>query len=80
MIFSGNTVIPFSPDITVEEAAYLFDDADIEMLFCEEEFLPRAEKIKESYPKLREIVSLGNREWFADVFCKYNSKSEFAAL
>ena len=80
MIFSGNTVIPFSPDITVEEAAYLFDDADIEMLFCEEEFLPRAEKIKESYPQLREIVSLGNREWFADVFCKYNSKSEFAAL
>lgn len=32
MIFSGNTVVPFSPDITEEEATVLFDDADIGML------------------------------------------------
>ncbi len=80
MIFSGNTVVPFSPDITVEEASLLFDDADIEMLFCEDEFLQKAEKIKESYPGLRQIVSLGNREWFADIFSNYNSQSEYAAL
>ena len=30
MIFSGNVVVPFAPDITVDEATKLFDDADIE--------------------------------------------------
>ena len=80
MIFSGNTVVPFSPDISVEEATALFDDADIEMLFCEEEFIAKAEKIKEAYPRLGQIVSLGNKNWFEDIFTKYNSQSEFSSL
>lgn len=80
MIFSGNTVVPFSPDITVEEAAELFDNADIEMLFCEEEFLSKAESIKAAYPRLERIVSLGDREWFSDIFSRYDSDSEFAYL
>lgn len=80
MIFSGNTVVPFSPDITVEEAVMLFDDADIEMLFCEEEFLSRAQLIKEAYPGLKTVISLGNRSWFEGIFDKYNSQSAFADL
>lgn len=80
MIFSGNTVVPFSPDITVGEAALLFDDADIDILFCEEEFLEKAEKIKESYLGLKKIVSLGDRDWFKNIFCTYNSSSEYASF
>ena len=80
MIFSGNTVVPFSPDISVEEAASLFADADIEMLFCEEEFLSKAEKIKEAYNGLKEIASLGDRLWFEDIFNTFNSDSEFASF
>lgn len=80
MIFSGNTVVPFSPDITVEEAVLLFDDADIDLLFCEEEFLIKAEKIKESCSGLKRIVSLGDREWFEGIFRTYNSDSEYASL
>lgn len=80
MIFSGNTVVPFSPDITVEEAVDLFDNADIQMLFCEEEFLEKAEKIKEAYPALENIVSLGDRHWFENIFSEYNSASAYAAL
>ena len=80
MIFSGNTVVPFSPDITVDEATLLFDDADIDILFCEEEFLPRAEKIKESYSGLEKVVSLGDRAWFEYIFSTYNSSSEYASL
>ena len=80
MIFSGNTVVPFSPDITVEEATLLFDDADIEMLFCEEEFLEKAEHIKEAYPRLKNIISLGDRHWFEDIFSEYGSGSEYAGL
>lgn len=80
MIFSGNTVVPFSPDITVEEASVLFDVADIDILFCEEEFLERAEKIKENYNRLKSVISLGDRDWFENIFRTYNSASEFASL
>ena len=45
MICSGNVVVPFAPDISIDEACELFRDADIEMLFCEEEFIPTAEEI-----------------------------------
>ncbi|MBQ9913521.1 MAG: AMP-binding protein [Clostridia bacterium] len=80
MIFSGNTVVPFSPDITVEEATELFDDADIDMLFCEDEFLGKAEKIRECCVRLKNVVSLGDREWFENIFRAYDSDSEYASL
>ncbi len=80
MIFSGNTVVPFSPDIAVEEASLLFDNADIEMLFCEEEFLEKAESIKKAYPRLRQIISLGDRHWFEEIFSEYGSDSEYSHL
>ncbi len=80
MIFSGNTVVPFAPDISVEEACDLFDKADIEMLFCEEEFIDKAEKINKKYSGLKQVVSLGDWRWFEDVFKKYSSDSEYAHL
>ncbi len=80
MIFSGNVVVPFAPDITVEEATQLFADADIEMLFCEEEFLQKAERINEIYGNIKKVVSLGDMVWFADIFKNYSSDSEYAAL
>lgn len=80
MIFSGNVVVPFAPDITVVEACELFEDADIEMLFCEEEFLQKAQKISESYSGLKKIVSLGDWQWFQKIFEDYSGNSEYAHL
>lgn len=80
MIFSANVVVPFAPDIKVKEAVQLFDDADIEMLFCEDDFIKKAEEIKSQYPGLKEIVSLGNLKWFGEVFEKYNSESRYASI
>ncbi len=80
MIFSGNVVVPFAPDITVEEATELFTDADIEMLFCEAEFLQKAERINEKYGNIKKIVSLGDREWFSEIFRNYSSSTDFAHL
>ncbi|MGN1417802.1 MAG: AMP-binding protein [Acutalibacteraceae bacterium] len=80
MIFSGNVVVPFAPDISVKEACELFDDGDIEMLFCEEEFYEKALQIKENFSGLKEIISLGDWQWFDNIFKKYNSQSEYAAL
>lgn len=80
MICSGNVVVPFDPNITVDEACLLFEDADIEMLFCEEEFAEKANEIGRRYKKLRQIVSLGDWRWFANVFEKYSSDSDYASL
>ena len=80
MIFSGNVVVPFAPDITVEEACVLFDDADIEMLFCEEEFEDKAKEISNSYSGLKQIVSLGDWQWFERIFADYSSSSSYALL
>lgn len=79
MICSGNVVVPFAPDISVEEACMLFEDADIEMLFCEEEFLDTAEEIRKKCSSIRQIVSLGDWRWFEDAFEKYSS-DDHAAL
>lgn len=80
MIFSGNTVVPFAPDISVKEAVSLFEDADIELLFCEDDFMEKAESIKDKYKGLKKIISLGDLKWFSDIFEKYDNKSEFANL
>lgn len=78
MIFSGNVVVPFAPDISVGEACELFNDADIEMLFCEEEFCAKAEEIRKSCPGLRQIISLGDWRWFERIFDVYSSESEYS--
>lgn len=80
MICSGNVVVPFAPDITVEEACNLFDDADIQMLFCEEEFLSKAEEIQKNYKGIRQVVSLGDWRWFDNIFKTYSLDSEYAHL
>lgn len=80
MICSGNVVVPFAPDISVDEACNLFEDADIEMLFCEEAFSEKAKEISERYNGLRQIVSLGDWHWFDGVFRTYSSDSEYAPL
>ncbi len=78
MIFSGNVVVPFDPNISVEEATKLFADADIEMLFCEEQFNDKAAEIEKNYKGLRQIISLGDWRWFERIFDVYSENSEFA--
>lgn len=73
MILSGNTVVPLSPDMSVEEAVYLFNNADIEILFCEEEFTGKAEQIKAGCPSLKKIISLGDTSYFLHIFTEYAS-------
>ena len=80
MIFSGNVVVPFAPDISVDEAADLFEDADIELLFCEDAFGERAREVQKKYPGLKEIISLGNAQWFDGIFEKYKTGSAYSEL
>lgn len=80
MIFSGNVVVPFDPEISVEEACTLFEDADIEMLFCEEEFTEKAAEIAKQYKGITKTVSLGDWRWFEGVFKEYSEDSRYACF
>ncbi len=80
MIFSGNVVVPFAPDISVAEAADLFEDADIELLFCEDAFCEKAKMVQKRYPGLKKVVSLGNAQWFDGIFEKYKTGSFYNGL
>lgn len=78
VLISGNTGVPFSPDISEKEAELLFNIADIEMLLCEDEFFPKAECLKEKCPTLKYIE---NYEASSDmIYNKYSDSSEFAPL
>lgn len=78
VLISGNTGVPFSPDISEKEAELLLNRADIEMLLCEDGFFTKAECLKEKCPTLKYIE---NYEASADmIYNKYSDSSEFAPL
>ena len=58
--------------------APFFTDADIEMLFCEEEFCEKAQEIRDRYPGLKQVHSLGDWRWFERVYDIYSAESEYA--
>ncbi len=80
ILVSGNVAVPFAPDISVEEAAELFERADIEMLLYEAEFAENAEKLKALCPFLKFAVNLGDLNEFDRIYSEYSEASEYAAL
>lgn len=80
ILVSGNVAVPFAPDISVEEAAELFERADIEMLLYEAEFAEKAEKLKALCPFLKFAVNLGDLNEFDRIYSEYSEASEYAAL
>lgn len=45
ILISGNVAVPFAPDISVSEAAELFNRADIEMVLYEDDFSENARSL-----------------------------------
>ncbi len=71
MIFSGNVVVPVDFAVEVDEAVDLFERADIDLLFCEEEFLSKGEEIKAKCPRLKSVISLGDKAKFGEIFTAF---------
>lgn len=74
MLLSGNTVIPLSPASDETEAAYLINDGDIEILFCDGSFSATAERINERCTGLKKIISLGDHSYFDNIFREYRKE------
>ena len=77
VLISGNVSVPFSPEISVDEAAELFDRADIEMLLYEEAFEDKAKELSQICPKLKNLCSFGAAE---EIYERYSEISEFSGL
>ena len=77
VLISGNVFVPFSPDISVGEAADLFERADIEVLLYEKDFSENAVELKKICPNLKTVCCFDSAQ---DIFEKYSDNSEFAAL
>ncbi len=79
-LISGNVFLPFAANISVDEAVQLFEDGDVEAMFFENDFAESAAQIIKRYRKLKVSVNMGNSEWFAEIYKKYDSESEYAHL
>ena len=77
VLISGNVFVPFSPDISADEAAELFERADIEMLLYEDDFSERAEILKEKCPKLKISKNFNDAE---NIYKEFSDESEYNLL
>lgn len=80
ILASGNVFVPFAPNTSVEEAVELFKDGDIDAIFYENDYENSAKEIAEKYSGLKTVVNMGSADWFADIYEKYGSDSEYASL
>lgn len=80
ILISGNVAVPFAPDISVQEAAELFERADIEMVLYEQDFAENVEQLKEKCPFLKFAVNLGDLDAFNKIYTDYSDDSEYAHL
>ena len=77
VLISGNVFVPFSPEISLDEAADLLERADTEMLLCENEFFEKAQLLKEKCPKLKHIRNFNDAH---TIYREYSDDSEYASL
>lgn len=79
-LISGNVAVPFAPEISVKEAVDLFERADIDMLFYENDFSANAKEIREKCPRIKTFFNMGDLEKFDEIYEKFSDESEFAPL
>ncbi len=80
VIISGNTGVPFSPEISVKEAAELFERADIKGVIYDGEFEAKIQKIKEKCPQITFYQRIDDETEAPAVYEKYSDESEYAGL
>lgn len=80
VLISGNVSVPFSPEISVKEAAELIERADITGLIYDSEFDSKIEKLKKICPSLSFIQKIDDGCEASAVYEKYSDESPYASL
>ena len=78
VLISGCVAVPFSPDLSVKEAASLFNQADVDILIHDNSFAEKAQQITKINPDIKETINIGDFAEFEAIIKKYSEASEFA--
>lgn len=80
ILMSGNTAVPFSPDISASEAVKLFTDADIDIVLYDEAFEDKLPEVKKNCGRIKHCIDLTDYSFFEETYREYSDSSEYAAL
>lgn len=80
VLLSGNVAVPFSAEISAEEAADLFERADIQMLLYEDAFSEKAAELSGKCPMLRYTLNFGDSELMNKIYEDFSDSSQYADL
>ena len=80
VLISGNVLVPFAPEISVDEANSLFDRADIDFLAYGRSFSKKIESTENTEAFVSSPVEITDSDFFNGVLEKYSSDSEYASL
>ncbi len=80
VLLSGNVAVPFSPDISTNDAIKLFDDADIDMILYDNSFAAESDKIGVAVQRISKYINISDDESFNKILSDFSAKSRFASL
>lgn len=79
ILISGCVVVPFSPEISVDEAAVIFNQADIDVIVYDSSFEQKAVQIAKKCSRIQKLISISNVD-IERISKKYSDLSEYAEL
>lgn len=80
VLISGCVAVPTEPEYSAEEAAAVFNDADITAVFYGDEFSDRIEKVRELCPDIIYTFNMSTGGAFDGIYNEYSAVSENASL
>ena len=80
VLISGNVLVPFAPEMSVDEANNLFDRADIDFLAYGKSFAKKIDSMENPEAFVSSPVEFTDRDFFKGVLKDYSSDSPYASL
>ncbi len=80
VLLSGNVAVPFSPEISTNEAVKLFDDADIDIVLYDDSFAVDSEKVGVALPRISRFINISDNEFFRKALSDFSDSSRYASL
>ncbi len=80
ILVSGNVAIPVPPELSVEDAVKIFNDADVTAVLYEHEFAEKITSILPRCPTIRHTFDMGDVGGFEKIYEEYGETSVYAPL
>lgn len=80
VLLSGNVAIPFSPEISANEAAELFTRADVEIVIYENDFSEKIYEVNKQMKAITHMVNIDDADEVDCIYSDYSSDSKYKSL